>query len=206
MRPKLLGMLLLTSLAFSFVFPVHPDKYITEFKKKSALLTLSNSTELVSYTLHYFPIELQVIHSYRQSKNASKEVESELNAAKKQYQFLLELNIPQNGSKEFLSFSDGGKNNYEQRLKYFSFQFGKDIQYLSKDNMWLPVESFQFERNFGMTNKGSFLFEIPKENIGETLKISIASKIYTHTALEFTFSKKTLNSLPQLKKVSKWKK
>jgi hypothetical protein len=72
--------------------------------------------------------------------------------------------------------------------------------------MWLPVESFQFERNFGMTNKGSFLFEIPKENIGETLKISIASKIYTHTALEFTFSKKTLNSLPQLKKVSKWKK
>jgi len=206
MRPKLLGMLLLTSLAFSFVFPVHPDKYITEFKKKSALLTLSNSTELVSYTLHYFPIELQAIRSYRQSKNASKEIESELNAAKKQYQFLLELNIPQNGSKEFLSFSDGGKNNYEQRLKYFSFQFGKDIQYLSKDNMWLPVESFQFERNFGMTNKGSFLFEIPKENIGETLKISIASKIYTHTALEFTFSKKTLNSLPQLKKVSKWKK
>jgi hypothetical protein len=206
MRPKLLGMLLLTSLAFSFVFPVHPDKYITEFKKKSALLTLSNSTELVSYTLHYFPIELQAIRSYRQSKNASKEVESELIAAKKQYQFLLELNIPQNGSKEFLSFSDGGKNNYEQRLKYFSFQFGKDIQYLSKDNMWLPVESFQFERNFGMTNKGSFLFEIPKENIGETLKISIASKIYTHTALEFTFSKKTLNSLPQLKKVSKWKK
>jgi len=206
MRPKLLGMLLLTSLAFSFVFPVHPDKYITEFKKKSALLTISNSTELVSYTLHYFPIELQAIRSYRQSKNASKEVESELNAAKKQYQFLLELNIPQNGSKEFLSFSDGGKNNYEQRLKYFSFQFGKDIQYLSKDNMWLPVESFQFERNFGMTNKGSFLFEIPKENIGETLKISIASKIYTHTALEFTFSKKTLNSLPQLKKVSKWKK
>lgn len=206
MRPKLLGMLLLTSLAFSFVFPVHPDKYITEFKKKSALLTISNSTELVSYTLHYFPIELQAIRSYRQSKNASKEVENELNAAKKQYQFLLELNIPQNGSKEFLSFSDGGKNNYEQRLKYFSFQFGKDIQYLSKDNMWLPVESFQFERNFGMTNKGSFLFEIPKENIGETLKISIASKIYTHTALEFTFSKKTLNSLPQLKKVSKWKK
>jgi len=206
MRPKLLGMLLLTSLAFSFVFPVHPDKYITEFKKKSALLTLSNSTELVSYTLHYFPIELQAIRSYRQSKNASKEIESELNAAKKQYQFLLELNIPQNGSKEFLSFSDGGKNNYEQRLKYFSFQFGKDIQYLSKDNMWLPVESFQFERNFGMTNKGSFLFEIPKENIGETLKISIASKIYSHTALEFTFSKKTLNSLPQLKKVSKWKK
>jgi hypothetical protein len=206
MRPKLLGMLLLTSLAFSFVFPVHPDKYITEFKKKSALLTISNSTELVSYTLHYFPIELQAIRSYRQSKNASKEIESELNAAKKQYQFLLELNIPQNGSKEFLSFSDGGKNTYEQRLKYFSFQFGKDIQYLSKDNMWLPVESFQFERNFGMTNKGSFLFEIPKENIGETLKISIASKIYTHTALEFTFSKKTLNSLPQLKKVSKWKK
>lgn len=206
MRPKILGMLLLTSLAFSFVFPVHPDKYITEFKKKSALLTLSNSTELVSYTLHYFPIELQAIRSYRQSKNASKEVESELNAAKKKYQFLLELNIPQNGSKEFLSFSDGGKNNYEQRLKYFSFQFGKDIQYLSKDNMRLPVESFQFERNFGMTNKGSFLFEIPKENIGETLKITIASKIYTHTALEFTFSKKTLNSLPQLKKVSKWKK
>jgi len=206
MRPKLLGMLLLTSLAFSFVFPVHPDKYITEFKKKSALLTISNSTELVSYTLHYFPIELQAIRSYRQSKNASKEIENELNAAKKQYQFLLELNIPQNGSKEFLSFSDGGKNTYEQRLKYFSFQFGKDIQYLSKDNMWLPVESFQFERNFGMTNKGSFLFEIPKENIGETLKISIASKIYTHTALEFTFSKKTLNSLPQLKKVSKWKK
>jgi hypothetical protein len=206
MSSKLLGMLLLTSLAFSFVFPVHPDKYITEFKKKSALLTLSNSTELVSYTLHYFPIELQAIRSYRQSKNASKEVESELNAAKKQYQFLLELNIPQNGPNEFLSYSDGGKNNYEQRLKYFSFQFGKDIQYLSKDNMWLPVESFQFERNFGMTNKGSFLFEIPKENIGETLKISIASKIYTHTALEFTFSKKTLNSLPQLKKVSKWKK
>ena len=206
MRPKLLGMLLLTSLAFSFVFPVHPDKYITEFKKKSALLTISNSTELVSYTLHYFPIELQAISSYRQSKNASKEIESELNAAKKQYQFLLELNIPQNGSKEFLSFSDGGKNTYEQRLKYFSFQFGKDIQYLSKDNMWLPVESFQFERNFGMTNKGSFLFEIPKENIGETLKICIAAKIYTHTALEFTFSKKTLNSLPQLKKVSKWKK
>lgn len=206
MRPKLLGMLLLTSLAFSFVFPVHPDKYITEFKKKSALLTISNSTELVSYTLHYFPIELQAIRSYRQSKNASKEVESELNAAKKQYQFLLELNIPQNGPNEFLSYSDSGKNTYEQRLKYFSFQFGKDIQYLSKDNMWLPVESFQFERNFGMTNKGSFLFEIPKENIGETLKISIASKIYTHTALEFTFSKKTLNSLPQLKKVSKWKK
>jgi hypothetical protein len=206
MRPKLLGMLLFTSVAFSFIFPVQPDKYISAFKQKAALLTLSNSTDIVTYTLHYFPIELQAIRSYRQSKNASKEVENELNAAKKQYQFLLELNIPQNGTKEFLTFSDGGKNSYEQRLKYFSFQFGKDIQYLSKDNMWLPVESFQFERNFGMTNQGSFLFEIPKENIGDTLKIELASKIYAHNTLEFTYSKKTLNSLPQLKKVSKWKK
>jgi hypothetical protein len=72
--------------------------------------------------------------------------------------------------------------------------------------MWLPVESFQFERNFGMTNQGSFLFEIPKDNIGDTLKIELASKIYAHKALEFTYTKKTLNSLPQLKKVSKWKK
>lgn len=206
MKPKLLGMLLFTSVAFSFIFPVQPDKYISVFKQKAALLTLSNSSDIVTCTLHYFPIELQAIRSYRQSKNASKEVENELTEAKKQYQFLLELNIPQNGTKEFLTFSDGGKNTYEQRLKYFSFQFGKDIQYLSKDNMWLPVESFQFERNFGMTNQGSFLFEIPKENIGDTLKIELASKIYAHNALEFTYTKKTLNSLPQLKKVSKWKK
>jgi hypothetical protein len=72
--------------------------------------------------------------------------------------------------------------------------------------VWLPVESFQFERNFGIANQGSFLFEIPKENIGDSLKISIDSKIYSKQASEFTFSKKTLNSLPQLKKVSKWKK
>ena len=81
--------------------------------------------------------------------------------------------------KEFLTYNDGSQTSYENRLTYFAFQFGKDIQYLSKDKLWLPIESFQFERNFGLANQGSFLFEIPKENIGDSLKISIDSKIYS---------------------------
>lgn len=206
MKQKLIGILLISILTWSFQLPVKPEKYIQIFKEKAARFTISKSDDIMLSTLHYYPIELQVIRSFRQAKNATQEIENELRDAKKQYQFLLELKIPNNGMKEFLTYNDGSKTSYEDRLTYFAFQFGKDIQYLSKDNIWLPVESFQFERNFGLANQGSFLFEIPKENIGDSLKISIDSKIYSKHVSEFSFSKKTLNSLPQLKKVSKWKK
>jgi hypothetical protein len=206
MKQYLIGMLLISMLLWSFQFPVQPEKYIHIFKENAAQFSITKSDDILQYILHYYPIELQVIRSFRQSKNTTKEIENELLDAKKQYQFLLELKIPRNGMKEFLTYNDGSQTSYENRLTYFAFQFGKDIQYLSKDKLWLPVESFQFERNFGLANQGSFLFEIPKENIGDSLKISIDSKIYSKHVSEFTFSKKTINSLPQLKKVSKWKK
>jgi hypothetical protein len=206
MTKYLFGIMLISTLAWSFRFPVQPEKYIRIFKEKAPQFSMTKSGEVMNYTLLYYPIELQVIRSFRQAKNATQEIESTLLDAKKQYQFLLELKIPRSGMKEFLTYNDGSLNSYEDRLSYFAFEFGKHIQYLSKDKVWLPVESFQFERNFGIANQGSFLFEIPKENIGDSLKISIDSKIYSKQASEFTFSKKTLNSLPQLKKVSKWKK
>lgn len=206
MKQNLIGIFFISMLLWSFQFPVQPEKYIHVFKKKAAQFSITKSDEILQYTLHYYPIELQVIRSFRQSKNTTKEIENELLDAKKQYQFLLELKIPRNGIKEFLTYNDGSQTSYEDRLSYFAFQFGKDIQYLSKDKLWLPIESFQFERNFGLANQGSFLFEIPKENIGDSLKISIDSKIYSKHVSEFSFSKKTMNSLPQLKKVSKWKK
>jgi hypothetical protein len=197
---------IISSLVMSFCWPVQPENFIHDFKERATEFTQVRTEGILQYTLHYYPIELQAIKSFRSSNQVKSSVESLLTDAKKQYQFLLELKIPKNGPKEFLTFADGTQTNYQERLTYFSFQFRKDIKYFSKDRVWLPVESFQFERNFGLTNQGSFLFEIPKANIGDTLKISIGSKIYAAQPIEFFFSKKNLNSLPQLKRVSKWKK
>lgn len=65
-----------------FSIPVQPEKYIHIFKENAAQFSITKSDDILQYILHYYPIELQVIRSFRQSKNTTKEIENELLDAK----------------------------------------------------------------------------------------------------------------------------
>jgi hypothetical protein len=118
---------------------------------------------------------------------------------------MLELSIPANGQREFLKYQSLYYGSYEERLKYFAFGFGKDIQFLNEQKEWQAIQSFQFERNFGLSSQGVFLFEVPRMD-QDSILIRIQDRIFTQTISQFSFSSKAINALPNLKKVSKWKK
>lgn len=201
--------LLLSSVVFLIIGCAHsksvsPSAYIAKVNTLSEQLVSKQFSGSGQYTLRLVPSALRIIQLYKNKHINVVQAQEMLAQSSERYDFMLHVIIPENGSREFMSF-DNGKDSYESKVKYFSFLFGDDIKFRGKDGVWMKVSGYNFERDFGLTPKGTMLFSLPRLVIGKTLVIEIKDQIFGNQALQFEFDLNVINKLPRLEPVSKWK-
>jgi hypothetical protein len=119
--------------------------------------------------------------------------------------FLVQLETPSIGNKEFLNLKTDTLN-FEERIYYYSFNFRNDISYQIDNGQILSISDFHFERLFNISTYGNFNISIPTPNKrAKWLKIIIRDKIYDFGHTTFEFDLKKIKEFPRLKIETKTK-
>lgn len=200
-------LVLLVFACFSFttiICGVDPEEYIEVYQSKSAEFKKEVSDNSVVYTVSYIPKELQVIQAIRNKSVTNSEAQEWLSKKDNEVSFIFQIEIPSNGKQEFLKMESDSVP-YEQRLKYYSFNFKNDISLLVNGSKKIAINNYHFERDFGMSTKGTFTVsaEIPKNT--KRITFVFNDKIYGSMVHSIEFDFNTMKSLPQLKTINKWK-
>lgn len=183
---------------------VSPDKYISKVNEVQDKLVQTKHSGVGTYTLRLVPGALRVIQLYKNKHISATQAQEMLAESYNRYDFILQLEIPENGMREFMTF-DNGRDSYEAKVKYFSFGFWDDIKYKSSNGTWVKVGAYNFERSFGLSPKGTMLFSVASSVAYKTLVIEIHDRIFGEAAIQFDFDLKYFKKLPKLERVSKWK-
>jgi hypothetical protein len=184
---------------------VEPEQFIAHYKNHSQLLQVEKTQDQCVWTLRYVPEELSIIRQFYAGGISETEAQAWLNEKSSTYTFVLELEIPSLGNAEFLSLEHPTMN-YEARVKYYAFGLKNDIQFSYNKQDFKPIMGLEFERNYGASNKGTFIITLPREKKSNELHVKIEDRVYGTEALKLTFNLEPLQDFPSLKNVKKWKK
>jgi hypothetical protein len=196
-------MIALLSMNVSWGKSVAPEKYLSKVSEIASQLILTRTSGVANYSVRLVPGAVKVIHLYKNKRITAQQAREMLEESKTRYDFILSIEIPQNGAREFMAY-DNGKDAYDAKVKYYSFGFSEHIRFENNTKQWQKVMAYNFERDFGLSPKGTMLFSIPKSALGKDLKIEIHDQIFGVDAIYFDFDLKILQKLPKLKAVEKW--
>lgn len=94
-------------------------------------------------------------------------------------------------------------DDYEQRLKYYAFEFQHDISLITSGGDTIHPALFHFERAFDLAPFSTFSLGFPKDQINYegNLTFIVNDAMSDCGAVIFTFSGKQFHSLPKLKTI-----
>jgi hypothetical protein len=196
-----IGLFLMFGFVESDLKGVDPEDFQKFVRDHGSNFKKSLTHNEVLYSVIYLPEELKVISDFNNGFITGVEAERELKNSKVQLTLLFQIEIPENGRQEFIKYKPDSIS-YEQRLKYYSFDFQKDISIKDGKGSKLKIRTFHFEREFGLSGKGTFTLTIKKETKIEQLHIQFNDKIFGGKELEISLP---LPQLPKLKHTKKWK-
>jgi hypothetical protein len=189
---------------FEWQFGVDPEGYISAYNNNKSSFQKTVVDRKVQYTLSFIPDELRIIQQYRKGQIDQDEVEKRIKQNETALEFLLEIEIPENGFQEFLKYP-ADSIPYEGRVEYFAFGFGKDITVNFDKSTDQPITGYTFERNFGASPKGAISFYVNVPDKTKNVTIQFKDQVYGTQSQKIVFELNDIKALPQLKKVTKWK-
>jgi hypothetical protein len=181
-----------------------PQAYINRFEQFQSTIDKEIKSGHAIYTIHFLNKEIQVIEAFYRGIITNVEAYDWLNEKENEVKIHFQIEIPENGSREFLKFEMDGTT-YEERLNYFAFEFWKDIEVLGNKSKVLKITNYHFERDFGISTKGNITFYIRVDNNLQKIQLTFNDKIYGNGKLSTEFDLTELKSLPKLKNPRKWK-
>lgn len=202
MRFRIVVILFLIMTSFIWKEKVLPDEYVQSYSANKTLFVKSVEGKDVMYTAKMIPAELRVIYQFKRGQINVEEAKELVESRKGEVEFILELEIPSNGNNEFLK-AESDTMNYDERLSYFAFDFKEDIK-IWIDNHVITLTDYHFERDFGVSPKGTFTFSVMTQKNEKTLIIEIDNKVYGDRIQAIEFDLSSLKTLPRLKNIKKW--
>jgi hypothetical protein len=105
----------------------------------------------------------------------------------------------ENGQEELLKHNLASAEQYDKRVKYYSFGLQNDV-FLVNGADTLPCVMTHFERAFDIAPYATFQLAFPKQKDSTSDKIIIVhDKIFEKGILKFLFHEKDIEHLPKLK-------
>jgi hypothetical protein len=112
-----------------------------------------------------------------------------------QHYFILELENMRSET-DLLTEGISDQNDYLLRVNYFSYDFDKDIHFVS-GNDTLPCALFHYENSYGGTPKLRFLLSFAGKGSQQN-EIVFEDKIFNSGTVKFNLSDEELNNTPEL--------
>ena len=206
---RIINYILISLIAFTTTalstncFGVEPSQFVKAFMEIEGEFSQTEIDGIVHYHLKLIPAELRVISSVKKGVFDEQMAEEFLTRSKARLDFILQIQIPENGHQEFLKF-ESDTISYEEKVEYYAFDFQENIKVIIDGDVTSRVSDYIFERNYGSSPKGTFSFSIPYEIGDKNIEIKIDDKVYGSKENTFSFETKSIKKLPRLKKVKKW--
>jgi hypothetical protein len=199
--------LLLALLSYSFIgvdSNVEPEEYLQSYKQLNSSVQKDVWSGDVHYSASYITKEIQVIQALQRGTMTKREAQLWLKNKENEVTILFQIEIPANGRQEFLKY-EVDSSTYEERVKYFSFEFKNDIALNGNNSTELKVKDYHFERDFGLSRKGTITLSVSLPKKIKTLQLKFNDKIYGDGNETIEFDLKKIHALPKLKDPRKWK-
>lgn len=193
------ALLLLFGGIVSFIKPpkkVNKEHFIQFYRTNiSAYEKTENQGDLLT-KVRFIPTDFTTLKLLNEDEQAAIDFQKEAQTA---LSFLVQLEAPSIGNKEFLNLKNDSLS-FEERVSYFSFNFRNDISYQIDNGQILNIADFHFERLFNISPYGNFNISIPLPNKrAKLLKIIVRDKLYDFGHTTFEFDLKKINEFPRLK-------
>lgn len=183
---------------------VDPKSYIEAYQSKNSILHKQLISGPIEYTVSFMTKEIQVIQAFKRGTITNEEAQVWLNKKDNEISLLFQIEIPTNGNQEFLKF-ETDSSTYDERVKYFSFGFKNDLALLVDGKDTIKITDYHFERNFGISPKGTITMSTVLPKKSKKLEIIFNDRIYGKGHKSIEFDLKEISSLPKLKTINKWK-
>jgi hypothetical protein len=187
------------TLSFSFKKKMDIEGYLQWYNENKSDFKQVQLAGDLTYTLFLIPKEMDLIRQYRAGQ-ISLEILNKLNRQKKQnLAFRLEISCPQKGTKDFVTEIPSDTYSYDNRVKYYAFDFKNDIKFKRENSDTMQPQNYIFERGNGLVPYSICLIDFPVNLSKEKINLFIENKTLAHK-VQFSFQIKS-KTIPALKKI-----
>lgn len=175
-----------------------PSAYVKWIKNPDNGLVKAKTIDKMIFSVLYKPSEYLLCQEERSNEISTKTYNQKLPDYSDLYYFDLKIEI-EGGQGELLKQDASGSEDYDKRVKYYSFGLLHDITMVQNGDT-IPCAMTHFERAFDITPYACFQIAFPKQKSKEgDLTIIFIDKIFGKGILKFFFNKDILSHLPKLK-------
>lgn len=156
--------------------------------------------ENINFELKYVPVSQMINNDLRKEKIHKQEFDSLYVEYSGMEYYELKLSID-NFNEEIIRYNLTEVNQYQERVKYLSFEMQKDIK-LTQNNEVVDCDLFHFERTYGTAPHAKILLGFSKEKIQEGIKertIEINDKLFNKGLLKYNWTSESLENIPKIK-------
>lgn len=164
---------------------------------------LSNKKEIGEYTFiaEYRPLDFVTLSEFPAGRQQISQ--AAFDSVKKEFEgmqyFVLKIGTS-DASNDMLSFGIAGRQDYYNRIEYFSTAAQHDI-YLVDDGDTISCGLYHFERTYGVSPFNNLIlgFEKRSDHCTNSRQLHFNDQVLGNGMLIFSFSSQALNTIPQLK-------
>lgn len=174
------------------------DNYSGWMEENSSELSKSYSNDKLEFILNFIPSDYAAYLTLQGEKPTQEYWDTLKNNYDSISIFKLQIKSL-NSNEEFYKTDKPDASLYEDRVKYYSFEFQQNIFAVLDNSDTINCNMFHYERSYGVSPYSTFMIGFEKFNPEKDVKIIIREKYFTNKNIEFKYSKKELSNVPQLK-------
>ena len=180
---------------------MNPQEYVQWVQNSENGFKKEKTIDDLVFAVQYKPLEYIVCMEERKSELADSIVKKKVSELSDMQYFDLKIMI-KNAQGELLKYNLNSQEQYDNRVKYFSFHMQQDIQ-LIDGNDTIPCSLFHFERAYDITPYSTFLlgFALSNNSKQEDKTLIVYDKTFNKGLLKFTFKQNELYNLPKIKTI-----
>lgn len=177
---------------------LYPLDFIKWVKNPKHGLVKKIDENMIGYEIQYKPKEYMVCLQERALNISDTLLKRKVQDYAGMEFFDLKIIVPKS-NEDLLMYNLGRSENIDSRIKYFAFEFQKDIRMVYKGDT-MPCSLFHYERSYGIAPFSNFLlgFDIKMFSKNEDVKILVKDKVLAKKNMEFVFNESTMNHIPEL--------
>jgi len=178
---------------------VTPSEFVSWVKDPENGLVKTRQINDIQISLTYLPPAFMICNELKKENISKKElVELAIQYEDFEY-YLLKIEALESGM-ELAKYQVSNRKEYEDRIKYYSFNMQNDLIVKLETGEEVPCELYHFERTYNITPYSSFLIGFSKEFMANSKErtIILEEKVFNKGTIKFKWNTAEMNNIPQI--------
>ncbi len=178
---------------------LEPSAFIQWVDQPENRLINEKTVGAFKFIAQYRPLDYMVATALVNNHNHFTSVDSLESKFRNLQYFIIKIGT-NTGNREFLQQSVSGKDEYYERIRYYTSMAQQDIL-LVDDVDTLPCTLYHFERTYSVSPYNTLLLAFQSTGKAKNKKLIFNDQVLNTGKLIFTFNEDDINNVPKLKKI-----